>query len=292
MNRRCLLALSLALSSMTLPADAQIRASEPATVSQTVDGTVVTIEYSRPRARGRDTLFGGEVYWGEVWTPGANWATTLETNRDIRINGHELAAGKYSVWMVVNENRPWTVVLDSRARRFHLDRPGDSEGVLRFDVDPTEAPWSDVLTWSFPGVSSSGMTASMHWGRTRVDMDIAVEPTYALTIPEADAAPYLGNWEMRWSGGGGNVPPISIALTWENGMMIGRMDPLFDPDLTDGVFIRIAPDWFISGWLQNGELYDVSSDMVLEFAVVDGRATSFEVRSTDDQVVATGTRRD
>ena len=40
---------------------AQVKASEPASVSQTVDGTTITVVYSRPQARGRDSLFGGEV---------------------------------------------------------------------------------------------------------------------------------------------------------------------------------------------------------------------------------------
>jgi hypothetical protein len=37
---------------------AQVRASESALVAQTIDGTRFTVEYSRPRARSRDSLFG------------------------------------------------------------------------------------------------------------------------------------------------------------------------------------------------------------------------------------------
>jgi len=44
--------------------EAQIRASELGTVSQTIDGTVISVEYSRPRARGRASLFGTKaVRW-------------------------------------------------------------------------------------------------------------------------------------------------------------------------------------------------------------------------------------
>ena len=67
---------------------AQIRASELATVSQVIDGTRISIEYSRPRARGRQNVFGGEVKWQEVWTPGANFATTLELSKGLKIDGH------------------------------------------------------------------------------------------------------------------------------------------------------------------------------------------------------------
>ena len=59
----------------------QIRASELGSVSQVIDGTRISIEYSRPRARGRQNVFGGEVKWQEVWTPGANYATTLELSQ-------------------------------------------------------------------------------------------------------------------------------------------------------------------------------------------------------------------
>src|ERR1043166_8508411 len=97
--------LALGLS-LTLPAHAraQVRASEAASVSQTVDGTKLTIEYSRPRGRARDSLFGKVVPWGLTWTPGANFATTLEVSKDVRINGHPLAKGKYSVWMRSEEH--------------------------------------------------------------------------------------------------------------------------------------------------------------------------------------------
>ena len=77
---RIALALSLALPAR---APAQVRASEAASVSQTVDGTKITIEYSRPRGRARDSLFGKVVPWGEVWTAGANLATLGVTSLDL-----------------------------------------------------------------------------------------------------------------------------------------------------------------------------------------------------------------
>ncbi len=107
-------------------------------MSQTVDGTVITVEYSRPQARGRDSLFGGEVKWNEVWTPGANWATTLEVNRDIELDGHAVPKGKYSVWMVV-EPEQWTVVLDPRAHLFHMKHPGPAPDQIRYTTHTSTA---------------------------------------------------------------------------------------------------------------------------------------------------------
>jgi len=134
--RHCLPLAVLAVSLGAAPAvSAQIRASEPALVAQTIDGTKLTVEYSRPRARTRDSLFGRVVTWGEVWTPGANMATTLEVSKDVKVNGVALAKGKYSVWLVVRASGPWTAVFDPRSKLFHTQHPGfevkaDDAGVI------------------------------------------------------------------------------------------------------------------------------------------------------------------
>jgi hypothetical protein len=50
-------AMVLALLVLPLPLAAQVRASELGSITQMIDGTKLTIEYSRPRLRGRVTLF-------------------------------------------------------------------------------------------------------------------------------------------------------------------------------------------------------------------------------------------
>src|SRR5215211_700463 len=118
---------------------AQVRASERAVVSQTIDGTVFTIDYARPRVRGRSPIFGGVVHWGEVWTPGANWATTLEVTRDAQLDGHPVPKGKYSMWMVVSPST-WTMVLDTTWQRYHTEAPDSAAGQVRIPVRPETSP--------------------------------------------------------------------------------------------------------------------------------------------------------
>jgi hypothetical protein len=109
--------------------------SELGSVSQKVSGTTITGEYSRPVERGRRAVFGDLVKWGQLWTPGANWATTLDVDRDIRVEGKLLPKGKYSVWAVPAPNT-WTISLHRRARRFHVDRPDSTDEQLRVVVRP------------------------------------------------------------------------------------------------------------------------------------------------------------
>jgi hypothetical protein len=286
--------LALALS-LTLPAHAraQVRASEAASVSQTVDGTRLTIEYSRPRGRARDSLFGKVVPWGETWTPGANLATTLEVSKDVRINGHPLAKGKYSVWMVVRPESVWTVVLDPRAQLFHTQRPDSTPDQIRFPVHRAERPFSEVLTWTFPAVRADGATLAMQWGTVYVPLDIEVTPTYLLPFAAEKAAAYLGKYSWDWVG---PVPdtamkPMTLTVTYEKGSLMGRWDPPPYPEWGEFALIRIADNWFIPGFLLKGELWEVAREMVLEFAVKEGRATAFEVRDETDKLMATGKRK-
>jgi len=286
------------------PASAQVKASEPASVSQTIDGTKLALEYSRPRARGRDSLFGKVVHWGEVWTPGANWATTIETSKDVRVNGHPLPKGKYSIWMIVRPG-DWTVVFDTLHHRFHYPYPDSmpSPGQVRFDITPGQATFTEVLTWSFSEVRMSGTTLAMQWGNARVPLDIVVEQSYQVVVSPAKARPFPGKYTFAWSA----PPPDSAApppesapkdsvkifqftLDLRGDSLIGSWDPKPWPEADEVILIPIQDNWFITGFLEKGELWEIDKDFVFEFDVRQGRARSFEVRGDKDEVMATGTR--
>ncbi len=73
--------------------------SQHARLEQQVGRATITVEYSRPVARGR-TLFGGVVSFGGPWDPGADAASTIRLSRDIEIDGHPLPRGTYSIWAI------------------------------------------------------------------------------------------------------------------------------------------------------------------------------------------------
>lgn len=289
--RRLLQCTLLALLAPTI-GSAQVRASELASVSQTVDGTRLTVEYSRPRARGREALFGGEVKWNEVWTPGANWATTFETSKEIQLDHHRIPKGKYSVWLVVKEGKAWTFVLDPRPRLFHMAHPDSAADQIRFDVEPVPAPFAEILTWEFPTVTPKGATMAMSWGAVLVTLEAEVTPTYALTMPAAKAQPYLGTWDFAWADvAPGDSLRTTMTLSYEDGSLIGTFAPALWPGADRMVMIQTKPDWFLPGWLVKGELYDVERSMGMEFTRKGGKVVSYEVRDEKDELMAKGKRR-
>src|SRR5215467_728827 len=73
------------ISEEVIPLD-QVSKSQAAAIGQRVATTEITVTYSRPVARGR-ALFGTLVPYGQVWTPGADKATSISVSRNIEING-------------------------------------------------------------------------------------------------------------------------------------------------------------------------------------------------------------
>ncbi len=245
---------------LLLPAGltAQPRASERATVTQIVNGTSVTFDFSRPVARGRDHLFGGVVHWGELWTPGANWATTLEVDNDIKLNGHVVSAGKYSVWMRVQPEE-WTVFLNGESRLYHDTPVPEEKHVLSFTAKPMEGPHMEALAWYFPSVSPMSAEVRMHWGATYLPLTIETLPFKAATLSSKERTKFVGKYQVF-----GMDPttegPLSLVLEitedGEGGLagMWGRA-PL--------ELIPTPEGELLLGFLRNGKLFDVAPEMTI-----------------------------
>jgi hypothetical protein len=186
---------------------AQIRASEHGTVTQRVSGTTIAVEYDRPVARGR-TLFGegGVVRWGDKWTPGANWATTIDVDTDVRVDGQPLPKGKYSIWLVpAAAPAPWTMIFSRAARRFHTRPPGPEDDQLRIAVKPEQGMHMEALTWYFPIVTPDGTTLRMHWGTTYVPVQIGVELPRMVSLPADERPAYVGTYHLHVTPTGGRA---------------------------------------------------------------------------------------
>ncbi len=276
------LAVLCALS-VAAPAGAQPRASERATVTQVVNGTTITIDFARPVARGRANLFGGVVHWGELWTPGANWATTLETDHPIRLDGHEVPAGKYSVWMEPREDR-WTVHLNRTWRIYHdAPVPLDRE-LLAFDVTPSPGAHMESLAWYFSAVDAGAGELRMHWGETVVPLRVETDPFVWDPLPEAEQASSVGAFafDTRDPTTGGPMR-VTIEVLREDGRLVGRWGraPVALVPLGGGEF-RI-------GFLRDGALFDVGDEMTLRVRAEGGRAVGAELL-WEGRVFATGER--
>lgn len=154
-----------------IPLDKVVK-SQPAVVSQTIANTEITIEYSRPVARGRQ-LFGALVPYDQVWHPGANDATHITITRDVQIQGKALAAGKYGIWAIPRTDT-WTVIFSKAADVWHQPYPGEEKDALRVDSKSERGERMETLSYYFPVVDGKDAILRIHWGEVIVPLAIKV----------------------------------------------------------------------------------------------------------------------
>ena len=141
--------------------------SQRSTLTQDVALTAITVTYGRPIARGR-ALVGALVPWDSVWHPGADSATRISFTHDVTIEGRDVKAGDYSVWLVPREHSPFTFILNRRARVSHNPYPAAAEDALRVDVTPEVVSHMETMAIYFPLVRRDSAVMRIHWGTIAV----------------------------------------------------------------------------------------------------------------------------
>ena len=188
------------------------RASQKASVSQTIGVTDLTITYSRPGVKGRK-IWGdpvasqagtkGEatlddqtirpkdaviVPWGHVWRTGANEATQFVVSDDVLINGQKLAAGSYSLHTIPTKDE-WTIVLNGTANQWGSFNYDPAKDTLRIKVKPQ---WvnenQEWLEFSIPEVTPSTAKVVIRWEKVAVPFTVEVPNVEAVWRGKIDKA--------------------------------------------------------------------------------------------------------
>jgi hypothetical protein len=139
MKKTILLALSAICFGLTAIAQPK---SPAATATGTINGANVTIKYSSPSVNGR-TIWGGLVPYDKVWRAGANSATTIETDKELKVEGKTLPAGKYSIYAIPGEKK-WTIIINAATGQWGITRQGEttrdpSKDVVAVEVKPKKS---------------------------------------------------------------------------------------------------------------------------------------------------------
>ena len=286
------LGAGIAVAVAAAPCVAQGKRSERASVSQTVAGTTITVEYSRPVARGRGSIFPKVVHWNERWTPGADWATTIEVDRDVHVQGVLLPKGKYGVWTVVRPDT-WTVAFHQDWHVFHTVRPDTSGAAVRVTAIAEQGPPVEVLTFDFPDMPPGGTTLRFRWGTMVVPLRISLTPPELDLVPDRRTrARLLGRYDLRVVL---DDPAITVrrrlveigesgdTLRWRDadGAEAERREFILSPAGGDD-FTRARRNADGAYWKEPG--------IVIGFEMEGGRASGFEVESEDGTIVARATR--
>lgn len=140
------------------------RVSPHESATRVVDGATITITYGRPSKRGR-TIFGALIPFGDVWMPGADESTILETRAGLRFGGVSLPAGSYSLYTIPSAAR-WTLIINKQTGQWHTEYNADRD-FARIDMrlDPLPQPVEQLTIAAVP-VAGRG-ELRIEWDTTR-----------------------------------------------------------------------------------------------------------------------------
>jgi hypothetical protein len=158
--------VKVGLAQLDLP-----RPSPNSSVMQYVGITKVEITYSSPGVKGRK-IWGGLVPYDKVWRTGANDATEMHFSTDVKINGQNLPAGKYSFFTVPGETE-WTVIFNSRTDIEGLDYQEDAD-VLKLKVKPETGGFRERMTFLIENNTNDAADIVLHWEKLRLILKMEV----------------------------------------------------------------------------------------------------------------------
>ena len=148
-------------------------ASPPATAQVTLDGKDVTIHYNSPRMRGRK-IMGELVPYGKVWRTGANPATTLITQTNLKIGTLDVPAGTYTLFTLPNESE-WLLIVSKKTGEWGIPYPeGNDLGRTPMTSATLPAP-QENMSISFE--NTKGNTTELHvkWETTDEYVTVTAE---------------------------------------------------------------------------------------------------------------------
>ncbi|MNF32868.1 hypothetical protein D3C85_322610 [compost metagenome] len=124
--------LLIALLTVTFVNAQDKPASPPAVATGKINGATISINYSSPSVKGRK-IWGELVPFNKIWRAGANDATTIETDKDLTVEGSKLPAGKYSFFVIPNE-KECVIIFNKVAKQSGTHNYKEKEDQLRVTV--------------------------------------------------------------------------------------------------------------------------------------------------------------
>lgn len=155
------------IGSASAQQDKSKRQSPPAKVTETLSsGAVVTIEYSQPSLKNR-TIGKDIAPFGKVWRTGANEATIFEVSKNVKIEGKDLPAGRYSLYTIPGE-KEWTVIFNKTWNQWGTVYKEELDQIRVMVKPETTESLKEQLTF----VIAKHGEVSLEWGKTEVEFEV------------------------------------------------------------------------------------------------------------------------
>ena len=159
-----------------------------AKITEEVGITDITISYSRPDVNGREgKIWGNLVTYGFTtqsfitnkntapWRAGANENTTISFEHDVKVEGKDLKAGTYGVFMAVWPEKV-TIIFSNQSNAWGSFYYEDKYDALRVDVKPVALDKNvEYLKYEFIEQKDSSCTIALMWEKLMIPFKVTVD---------------------------------------------------------------------------------------------------------------------
>jgi hypothetical protein len=185
------------------------------TVKQAFALSEITIEYSRPSAKGR-TVYGDLVPFGKVWRTGANAATKITFGENVKVEGKDIPAGTYALYTIPGKDT-WEIMIykDLKLGGDVANYKNEDE-LTRFKVKTANLNDKvETFTINVANITSKSASIELNWENTRVSFGVEADIDAAImknidTALEKDNRPYHQSASYYFD----NNKDLNKALAW------------------------------------------------------------------------------
>ena len=210
--------MALAMAFISQAQTVKVPAPSPLqTLKQNFALSEITIEYSRPSARGR-AVYGDVVPFGKVWRTGANGSTKITFGEDVKVEGKAVKAGTYALYSIPGKDS-FTFMLykDLKLGGDVANYSAENE-LIRLAVKSSKVTEKvETFTMNVSDITASSSNIELTWENTRVAFNITadIDASIMASIDKAlnkDNKPYYQAASYYYD----NNKDMKLALEWVN----------------------------------------------------------------------------
>lgn len=135
--------------------------------SSRVANKLIKVIYSRPQLKGRP--LSQLAPDGKVWRTGANEATDITFYKTMKVDGHELKAGEYSMFTIPGDSE-WTIIFSKDINVWGAYSYNEANDVLRVKVPVSKG---EETLEAFSIAFGQNGTMYLGWGTLRIAVPIS-----------------------------------------------------------------------------------------------------------------------
>ena len=211
--------------------------NQRAEVSQWIGLVKITIDYHSPNVHGGGGKGRGGHIWGEFipygffdegfgpskstpWRAGANESTAITFSHDVKVEGKDLKAGTYALFLVLEKDAPWVWIFSNHAKGWGSYQYDQKDDALRVGVNPQNAPYTEFLTYGFDERRTDSAVAYLQWDNKRIPFKIEVPNINELYVSQIrrELQEWPGfnyqNWQTAAQFCADNKVNLEEALVW------------------------------------------------------------------------------